>query len=118
MTTPAVDADSQLLIYRCVDCRRWIHPETKRCPECAGELVAEPVSGDATVFTFTVNHHAFHPAVPVPYVIAIVELAEQPGLRLVSNIVGCAPEEVTIGMPVRVLMEQRGGTLVPVFETA
>ncbi|MBL7501835.1 OB-fold domain-containing protein [Frankia sp. CNm7] len=118
MTTPAVNAGSQLLVHRCVDCRRWVYPEAERCPVCAGPLAAEPVSGEGTVFTYTVNHHAFQPAIPVPYVIAIVELAEQTDLRMATNIVGCPPDEVAVGMPVRVAFEQRGDMLVPVFERA
>lgn len=61
-----------------------------------------------TVFTFTVNRQAFRPDVPVPYVIAVVELQEQRGLRFTTNIVGCAPEAVWIGMPVTVPFERVG----------
>ena len=43
---------------------------------------------------------AFIPAIAVPYVIAIVELVEQPGLRMMTNVTGCDPDEVRIGMPV------------------
>ncbi|MBX6388891.1 MAG: OB-fold domain-containing protein [Frankia sp.] len=107
-----------LLIGRCADCRRWTHPPIESCPECGGPVAPEPVSGAGTVFTFTVNHHAFHPAVPVPYVIAIVELAEQPDLRLVTNIVDCPPEAVHIGMPVQVAFEPNGEAFVPVFRPA
>jgi hypothetical protein len=105
----------ELLIQRCVSCRRWMHPPTEKCPVCGGELVVEPVSGNGTVFTFTVNSHAFNPDVPPPYVIAIVVLDEQEDLRLPTNIVDCAPDEVRIGMPVRVLFEQHGEVFVPVF---
>jgi uncharacterized OB-fold protein len=109
-------ARGELLIQRCQACRRWVHPARDRCPTCAGEVRAEPVSGRATVFTFTINRHPFHPAVPLPYVIAIVELPEQAGLRFMTNVVGCDPESVTIGMPVRVRFEDRGEVFVPVFE--
>jgi len=116
MTTSAVDAGSALLIQRCVTCRLWTHPETERCPHCEGTLLAEPVSGDGTVFTFTVNHHAFQPKPPAPHIIAaVVELAEQADLRMVTNIVGCRPEEVSVGMPVRAVLEQRTNSPVPVF---
>lgn len=50
-----------------------------------------------TVFTWTVNHHPFDPGVPVPYVIAVVEVD---GRRVVGNVVGCEPDEVHIGMAV------------------
>lgn len=108
-------ARGELLIQRCDACRQWVHPPTDGCPACGGAVHAEPVSGRATVFTFTVNRHPFHPAVPLPYVIALVELPEQAGLRFMTNIVGCEPDDVTIGMPVRVQFEDRGEIFVPVF---
>jgi uncharacterized OB-fold protein len=93
-----------------------VHPPTGRCTDCGGELAPEPVTGKGTVFTFTVNEHPFNPAVPPPYVIAIVELDEQPDLRLPTNIVNCDLDRVSCGMLVHVLFEQHGEFFVPVFE--
>lgn len=73
--------------------------------------MATPVSGRGQVFTYTVNHHAFDPSVPVPYVIAIVQLDEQEDLRVVANLVDCEPDSVRIGMPVEV----KGDAEPPVF---
>jgi uncharacterized protein len=109
-------ANGELLIQRCASCGRWVHPPTDRCPACAGELHPEPVSGNGTVFTFTVNVQPFHPDVPPPYVIAIVELDEQDDLRLPTNIVHCDADALYVGMPVRVLFEPNGDVFVPVFE--
>jgi uncharacterized OB-fold protein len=81
-------------------------------------LRAEPVSGDGTVFAFTENFQQFHPDVPPPYLIAIVELVEQADLRLPTNLVRCASEEVRFGMPVQVVFEPNGELFVPVFEPA
>lgn len=103
---------SQLLIEYCDTCVRWVHPPTKSCPDCDSPLMARPVSGRGTVFTFTVNFHPYNPEIPIPYVIAIVELAEQQGLRLAANIVDCEPDSVVCGMPVEARFEQ-GAT--PVF---
>ncbi|MFI5046529.1 MAG: Zn-ribbon domain-containing OB-fold protein [Acidimicrobiia bacterium] len=108
--------DGQLLIQRCDACRAWVHPPTTGCPACGGSLHTEPVSGRGTVFTFTVNRHPFNPAVPLPYVIAIVELEEQADLRVVTNLVGCDADAVEIGMAVHVVFEDRGEVFVPVFE--
>ena len=105
----------ELLILREQDTGRWAHPPELEDPANLN-LVAEPVSGYGTVFTFTINHHAYHPEVPVPYVIAIVELDEQAQLRLPANIVNCDVQEVHIGMRVRVRFEQHGESFVPVFE--
>lgn len=106
--------DGRLMILRDRRSGRWVHPP-ERQPLDAEYLAAEPVSGRGRVFTFTVNHHRYHPEVPVPYVIALVELDEQPGLRLPANIVGCAVEDVHIGMRVHVDFEDHGEVFVPVF---
>ena len=62
------------------------------------------------------DHYPFNPEVPVPYVIAIVELVEQEGLRFTTDIVNCPIDAVTIGMPVQVVFEQQGEVFVPLFE--
>jgi uncharacterized OB-fold protein len=50
-------------------------------------------------------------------VVAIVELAGQPSLRLTTNLVGCAPDAARIGMPLRVRFEEREeGIFLPLFE--
>jgi uncharacterized OB-fold protein len=100
-------SDGPLLIEYCDDCARWVHPASGECRECGGSLQARPVSGRGTVFTYTVNHHPYNPEIPTPYVIAIVELAEQSGLRVAANIVDCEPDSMTCGMPVE-LRPKRG----------
>ena len=108
--------DGELLIARCTACGFWVHPPTPRCPQCLSDAV-EPraVSGRGTVYSFTINRQAWVPDLEVPYVIAIVELDEQPGLRLMTNIVDGTPEEVEIGMPVEVAFVERGEAFIPVF---
>jgi uncharacterized OB-fold protein len=108
---------NQLQLRRCANCGFWVHPPRPVCPRCWGrELPWQATSGRATLYTFTINHKAWNPEVPTPYVIGMVELAEQAGLRLSTNIVNCAPEEVHIGMPLRVLFEPQGEHFVPLFE--
>src|SRR3546814_9590883 len=84
---------------------------------CSSDL-PEPVSGRVEVFTFTVAHQQYHPDVPTPYVIAVVELVEQADLRLPTNIVDCDPADVHIGAPVQVRFDQQGEVFVPVFVLA
>lgn len=109
-------AEGRLLVQWCESCGRWQHPPTPACSGCGGPVEVRPVSGDGTVFTFTVNRHPYHPDVPPPYVVAIVELDEQEGLRLTTNVVGCDPEDVAIGMAVRVDFEPAGPEAwAPVF---
>jgi uncharacterized OB-fold protein len=68
--------------------------------------------------TFTINRQAWTPALADPYVVAIIELAEQANLRLLSNIVGCDPDAVAIDMPVSVTFEQFEDVWIPMFERA
>ncbi len=108
-------AKGQLLIQRCAECRRWIHPPTSRCPSCDGQVRAEPVSGRGSLYTFTVNAHQFHPEVEPPNLIAIVQLDEQDDLRIMTNIVRCDPGSLVCGMRVQVLFERHGEVFYPVF---
>lgn len=108
-------ADGRLRILRCGTCAYWVHPPSVRCPRClSADVAPRVVSGRGIVHTFTVNVQQWVPDQP-PYVYAIVELAEQQGLRLTTNVVGCAPEAVEIGMPVRVAFVQRHGVHYPLF---
>jgi len=107
----------RLQFLRCRACETWIHPPQPVCPECLGkDLAPEPVSGRARVLTFTLNHQPWVPASDHPYCIAIVEIEEQEGLRLMTNVVNCAPEEVAIGMPVHVVFEEQEDVWFPLFE--
>jgi hypothetical protein len=108
-------ARGQLLILWCAACGRWVHPPRAACAACGGPLEPRPVSGRGTVFTFTVNRQAFRPDLPVPYVIAIVELEEQSDLRLMTNIVGCPAGDVKIDLPVQVEFREQGDVFAPVF---
>jgi uncharacterized OB-fold protein len=109
--------DGKLRFLRCQQCGYWLHPPAPRCPSCLSkELDVEAVSGQATLHTFTVNHQPWYPGLDPPYVIAIVELPEQEGLRLTTGIVGCASDEVEIGMPLQVTFEQYEDVWLPFFE--
>ena len=110
-------AQGHLNMYHCDSCERLFHPPAPLCPQCQSQKVGpRAVSGLGKVVSFTVNHQAWTPTLPVPYVVAIVELVEQPGLRFVSNIVGISPDEVRIDMPVRVTFEQVEDVWIPLFE--
>ncbi|HUZ09199.1 MAG TPA: OB-fold domain-containing protein [Acidimicrobiales bacterium] len=108
-------ASGQLRLTRCVSCRRWVFPLSAVCPGCDGSTEYEAVSGRGTVFSYTTNAHPYNPAVPLPYNISIVELDDQEGLRFMTNVVDCPPEDVRIGMPVHVVFEQHGEVFVPLF---
>ncbi|MDA8400662.1 MAG: Zn-ribbon domain-containing OB-fold protein [Actinomycetota bacterium] len=113
-------SDGLLRLLRCKACGFVLHPPSPRCPMCLSkDLDQQPVSGTGRVYTWTVNHQPWIPGFDPPYVIALVELDDQVGLRLLSNIVGCDPDEVHIGMAVEVTFqryEERGEVVwIPVF---
>jgi uncharacterized OB-fold protein len=72
-------------------------------------------SGRATVHTYSINHQPWYPGLRVPFALAVVELPEQEGLRLTTNIVGCPLGDVRIGLPVRVVFEQHDDVWLPMF---
>jgi uncharacterized OB-fold protein len=113
-------AGGSLHILRCGSCRRFLHPPTPVCRYCrARETAYEPVSGRASVVTFSVNHQQWAPhATKAPYVVALVQLEEQDDLRIITNIVHCPVEDVRIGMPVRVTFRAYEDVTLPLFEPA
>lgn len=107
----------ELRMLRCQTCGTWKHPPRPMCDVCRGkDLEYETTSGHGTVYSYVVNHRAWRPGLRVPYVIALVELDDQRNLRLTTNIVGCEPGEVRIGLPVSVTFEQNDDIFVPLFE--
>jgi acetyl-CoA acetyltransferase len=92
-------------------------PPLPSCPTCRGDDVAlAPVSGRATVVAVTVTHQEWLPAFPTPYAVAIVALEEDDRARLTTTVVGCPPEDVRIGMRVRVRFAHHEDVWLPLFE--
>lgn len=112
--------DSRLVVPRCDSCGTTWLPPSHACPACGSEHHSwQQVSGRGSVFSFVVVHRVYHPAFKdkVPYVVAVIALDEGP--RLLSNVVGIAPEDVRCDMRVRVFFEERGeGVRVPQFVPA
>jgi uncharacterized protein len=96
----AAAKDGVLLLVHCGSCGHVHHYPRPFCPKCWGEdLTDKPAGGRATLYTYsTVFVNDLPPFKErLPYVAAIVDLAEGP--RLMTTIVGCPPEELSIGMP-------------------
>jgi uncharacterized OB-fold protein len=95
--------DHRLLITRCDDCGNWIHPPMAGCPNCLSMNVSpHEASGRGTLYSFTVVNREFAPGVKPPYVVGLVDLEEQAGLRLLTNIVNATVRDLYIAMPVQV----------------
>ena len=120
LTAPYWDAarEGRLVVQECRSCHQTWHPPLPRCPYChaAGPGWRE-VSGAGTVYTHTVVRHPTHFAFAdkIPYILAMVELAEGP--RLITALTGVEPGEVQVGQPVHaVFREVADGVTLPYFE--
>jgi uncharacterized OB-fold protein len=106
----------ELVVQRCRGCGTRRFPPRPMCPACQSmELAWEPVSGRGRVWSFVVPHPPLLPsfAAIAPYAVVLVELEDDPSIRMVGNLLPSAegeinevdPRTVTIGMPVRVVFQ-------------
>lgn len=108
--------NDKLMIYYCSACSRYFHPPNPVCPDCNSfEVGPQPVSGKGQVISFTINYQPWTPELKVPFIIAIIGLIEQAGLRFVSNVVGIPVEDVHIGMSVKVHFQHEDDVWLPLF---
>ncbi len=96
----------ELYLQKCRDCGAMRYYPRAQCPQCLSprtEWIRS--SGRGKVYTFTVTNQNQAPGFreSLPYVMAYVELDE--GLKMLTNIIDCRPEQVRIGMPVEVVYE-------------
>jgi uncharacterized OB-fold protein len=107
----------QLRIQRCCECHQHQFFPRLYCAKCFSERIEWiNASGRAKVLSFTIVRRPVSAAFAndVPYVVALVTLEEGP--QMMTNIAGCAPEEVRIGMPVEVIFEDWSETIsIPKF---
>jgi uncharacterized protein len=89
-----------LLASRCTTCGAKAFPARTFCPACRAVdgLVEAELSAQGRVYTFTVVRQA-PPGVEMPYVLAQIDLPAD-DLRLMATVVGVAPEDVVIDLPV------------------
>lgn len=108
--------DGRLLVQRCTACGHRQHYPRALCTACGSlDLGYVEASGRGTVYSFTVVRRAPHPAFAPPYVVALVRLEEGP--LLLSNVVGCVPEDVRCDMRVALSWEDLpDGRRLPLFE--
>ena len=110
-------AEHRLVAQKCASCGFLRHPPGPVCPECSSfDADWVELSGQGTVYTFTVVQQQFVPA-DLPYVVIAVDLPE--GVRIVSNLVDVDPTDVRIGMPVQLVWEDMSEELsLPRFQRA
>lgn len=112
----------ELRMQRCADCGRLRWHPAPWCPDCQSDRHEWALlSGRGQVHTWTEVVHPVHPAAHarVPYIVVEIELAEQAGLTMISNLVGTTADAIRIGAPVVVdFLALPGGQHLPVFRLA
>ena len=111
-------ADGNLWVHdqKCEDCGALRHPPRPVCGECMSmKWGSVGTSGEGTVHSYVVMHHPPIPGYEMPLAVGLIDLAE--GTRVVANVEGCRPDEVTVGMKVECRIEEvdDGGFKLPVF---
>lgn len=127
--TPIPNADTRtfweacnrkvLLFQQCNACGYHQFYPRSLCKQCASQdLEWVEAAPQGRVFSFTVQYRAPTPVFreDIPYIIALIDLRD--GIRMMMNVMNCAPEDVYIGMPVQIVFEERGedGQKIPQAE--
>lgn len=118
-TRPFWDATAKGILHlpRCDDCSLVVFYPRSFCPGCRSRnLTWVDLSGRGSVYSYTVTRRIGGKwRAHTPLVIAYVELEEGP--RMLTNLVECDPETVSIGMPVEVVFDDTGeGRAIPRFQ--
>lgn len=96
----------ELLIQKCQDCQKVIFYPKIFCPDClSSNLEWIKASGKGKIYSYMAVY-SYQPTEfeeDLPYVVAIIDLEE--GVRMMSNIIGCNPEDVHCDMNIEVTFD-------------
>lgn len=95
----------ELRMQRCADCEQVRFPPRPMCPACHSqrdEWVA--MSGTGTIYSWIVVHPPVLPAFAgeAPYAVVLVQLDDDPTLRLVGTVADVPHADLAAGLPVEV----------------
>ncbi len=111
-----------LAFQRCTNCGTLRHPPVDVCYVCRSNGSDwQEVSGEGRLYSYTIVTHPVHPGLvtQVPFNVVLVEFADAPGVRLISNVVDASADELAVGLPVRVRWEDlSNGATLPRFQMA
>ena len=109
--------NGKLFIQHCKDCDSNIFYPRKICPECWSDNLDWIEScGKGTISTFSTAYTLVEPCFEdeLPYTLGFIDLDE--GIRMMSRIVDCEPEYITLGMRVEVTFVEREDFMMPYFK--
>jgi uncharacterized OB-fold protein len=108
----------ELSFQRCRACRTIAFPPSEHCRNCLSlDLVWEVSAGLGRLYSWTIVWRPVTPAFATPYAPAIVDVDE--GYQMMTNLIGIAPDQFAVGLPVQVAFHRAGSDLtLPYFEPA
>ncbi len=109
LRVPEDGSEPYLTGAKCKSCGEVFLIAPTRCPKCISEAGFDELrlSGEGELYVFSIVHQSA-PNVPVPYIPAVVDLAE--GVAIKATIVGVEPkpENLHKGMKLRMVTEKLG----------
>ena len=112
-------AEHRLVLQRCRSCTKLQYPPDVACVHCGSESFEHAeATGHGAIYSYAIVDRPLHAgfADALPYVVALVELDDQPGLRMITNVVDLAPgTPLACGMRVEIAFEDRGSVTLPQF---
>lgn len=112
-------SEQRLALQRCAECKKLQYPPEVCCIHCQSQdFDIVEANGRGVLYAYSTVSRPLHAGFvdALPYVVALVELDEQPGLRMITNLVDI-PEgtQLQSGMPVELVFEDRGAITLPQF---
>lgn len=100
----------ELYLQKCDGCGHYAHPPGPSCAKCGSEEISWVDLGkdvNATIYSYVISYRPFLPGFQddLPLIIAQAELAEAPEIKIMCNVLQCKPENIKIGMPVKMVWD-------------
>ncbi|MEK5332946.1 MULTISPECIES: Zn-ribbon domain-containing OB-fold protein [unclassified Lysinibacillus] len=96
----------ELVLQKCETCNSYNHPPGPACSKCGSTELSWESQGSAitgTIYSYVVSYRPFLPGFQddLPTIIVVVQLDNLKEVKIIGNVLACPPEEVKIGMPVK-----------------
>ena len=95
-----------LLTNHCERCGINFFPRRMKCINClkGDKLRDSTLSGHGKLYTYTVVYRST-PDFKIPYMVGYIDF-EREGIRVFSQLTGCQPEELQVGMAMEMVFEE------------
>ena len=102
--------DGRLVVQNCTTCNRLQHPPQKTCAECGSEhnLEFREMSGHGKIHGYCVSHDSRVMMLQAiqPFNLAVIELDDDPAIKMLSHLPGTPTDEIPVGATVQVEFEE------------